>query len=334
MRTLLATLILTSVASFAFGATQTIDGVNINLATWGVSAVAVQDTNTQFGDTTAESSGNELDQMFIDWDAENIYIGLTGNLADNNGLTLFIDTDVTAGNHPVITEPGTGIPCVGVYPRLLRYMNGATFSDPNLPAVFTPDYGMIISVGKFPGQSDDELVMACDLVDLNVSPLEDGVTVLGIGVVGTGNGLLTSNTGAEVALDNSNYDGVGVWSYDPNAIPPIDNRFPIPPDEDPTEPTSGFEIKLPRYLLGLDDSMPHAVSFFAYISDNAQNGDAPEIVGVCDRRAWGSNQALPGLNGWGNLSQLNGKLPPDPDSRILDLSGNLGNNYVTVTVTP
>jgi hypothetical protein len=330
MKTLLATVAVLSLAVLAIAATQVIDGANIDSTTWGVASIAVQDTNTGFGDNY-----NELNQMFVDSDADNVYVGLTGNLADNNHLAILIDTDVATGNHPVVTEPDPiNVPCVGVYPKVLRYYNAAILSDPNAPAIFTPDYALTISVGIFPGQDPDQLVYACDLVDLNSPDLVDGVTVLGIGAAQTGNGLLTGASGTEVALDNSNTVGVGEWSYDPND--PNDHRFPNPAyGEDPTEPTTGIEIAIPRALIGLDVPTQTDVSFFAFISDNATSGYT--FPGVCNLRAWGSNQAMPGLAGWGNMMEFNGIAVTDPNDpndpgKPLDLSANPGLNYATTVV--
>ena len=102
MRALLATIVTISLAGAAFGASQTIDGTGIDLATWGVLSIAVQDTNTQFGDNQ-----NELNQLFVDSDNDMVYMGIPGNLADNNALTILIDTDLAVGNHPLSTEPGS-----------------------------------------------------------------------------------------------------------------------------------------------------------------------------------------------------------------------------------
>lgn len=318
MRTLLATVIAISVGGLALAVPPEIDGVNIDATNWNGAAIAVQDTNTAFG-----NNYSELNQMFVDSDDDNVYIGITGNLADNNAMTLLIDTNLAVGNHPFVTEPGASVPCVGVYPRLLRYYNAAQLSDPNLPAVFTPDYAVTISVGTFPGQSASQLVYACDLVDLNEPNLVDGVTVLGIGAVGSGNGLLTGASGVGIALDNSNIVGVGDWSEPNNIMPQL-------PDEDPTAPTTGFEISIPRALLGLDVGTPTEASFWAFISDNANDGST--FPGVCNLRAWGSNQAMPGLFGWGNMMEFNGIAPPDPNAKILDLSANPIPNIATKTI--
>lgn len=318
-----------SLAVLAIAASQVIDGSNINTANWGIgTSVALQDTNTAFG-----NNYNELNQMFVDSDNDNVYIGLTGNLADNNCLALLIDINVAAGNHPLVTEPDpNNVPCVGVYPKVLRYYNAAILSDPNLPAVFTPDYALTVSVGIFPGQDPNQLVYACELVDLNDPNLVAGLTVFGIGAADTGDGLLTGDLGVEIALNNDNTVGVGDWSFDPND-PNNDHRFPNPlQGEDPNQPTTGIEMSIPRALIGLDGPMPTEVSFFAFISDNATSGWT--YPAVCNLRAWGSNQAMPGLFGWGNMMEFNGIPVSDPNDpndpgKPLQISANPGLNCAT-----
>lgn len=306
MKTLFVTCTTLALASLAMGATQTIDGLAIDFATWGVASIAVQDTNTNFG-----NDDNELNQLFVDSDSDNVYIGIPGNLDDNNALTVFIDSIAGAGSHPLATDPGVGVACRGEYPRILRYYNGATISDPNSP--IGPDYALTISVGKFPGQSDSQLVMACDLTDLS----DLSVTVLGIGVVDGGNGLLTGASGVEIAIDMSNTAGVGGW-FTP------DGETPAQTGDDPLTADTGIEIAIPRDLIGLDVAAPTVVNFFVYLTNNAQSDEG--IPGPCGLAAYGSNQALPGLAGWDNMMGFNG------DTVLLDLSGNPIPNVATTTI--
>ena len=122
--------------------------------------------------------------------------------------------------------------------------------------------------------------------------------------------------------------GVGAY-FAGNEVPDPNNG------EDPTEPTTGIEISIPRGLIGLDVGTATNVRVFAYISDNATGGDS--FPGICGLRAWGSNQALPGLAGWANMAEFNGIKELDPNDpndpgKELDLSGNPGSNYVTTTI--
>lgn len=279
-------------------AAQTIDGLNITAATWGVSSVAVQDTNTRFG-----NNYNELNQLFIDADSDNIYIGIPGNLADNNAVTLFIDTDGAAGSSTLATEPGG--PCPGGVPTLLR-----EYTNSVLEAGFTPNYSLLVSVGAFPGQGFDPLVFAADLTNLNTL----SNVVVGIGALNSGNGDVTGTSGIQIAIDTSNTAGVGDW--DPNRPTPADSG------DDPTSAETGIEIAIPRALLGLTSSSPTDVSFFAYISNNAQDGGD----GACFRRGYGSNQGLPGLMGSDNLAGFSGV------SSTLNFQTVPGTQFVTVTI--
>jgi len=289
--------VLAGVGGLAWAA-QTIDGLNITPATWGVSSVAVQDTNTRFG-----NNFNEANQLFIDADSDYIYVGIPGNLSDNNALTLFIDTDGASGSSTLATEPGG--PCPGNVPTLLRH-----YTNSILEAGFTPNYSLLVSVGAFPGQGFDNLVFASDLTDLNTL----SNVVAGIGVVNGGNGDMTGTSGIQIAIDNSNTAGVGDW--DPNRPTPADSG------DDPLTAETGIEIAIPRTLLGLTSSSPTDVSFFAYISNNGQDGGD----GACNRRAWGSNQGLPGLMGADNLAAFSGV------SAMLNFQTVAGTQFVTVTI--
>jgi hypothetical protein len=296
MRKLLALTGLTTVAGMAIAA-QTIDGLNITADDWGVFSVATQDTNTRFG-----NNFNELCRLFIDSDSQNVYVGIPGNLTDNNALTIFIDTNGATGSAVLNTDPNG--PCPGSVPTLLRHYDGSTLD-------FTPNFSLLMSVGIFPGQSTSQLVFAADLT--NLQTLQNNS--LGIGAVNSGNGLLTGNSGVQIAIDTTNTLGVGEW--DPN--------FPTPADsgDDPNSATTGYEIAIPRSLLGLTGPSPTTVSFFAYISNNGQDFGN----GACQRRAFGSNQGLPGVAGSDNLGDFDGF------GTFLNFPGVPGAQVVTVNIS-
>jgi len=261
----------------AIAGSPNVDGVAIDASDYGAS-VAVQDTNTRFGNNV-----NELNQLFVTSDSANIYLGMPGNLSDNNTLMVFIDTDGAAGSADLLTELGG--PCPGDVPTILRHYDESTLD-------FTPNHALTISVGTFPGQGvgADNLVFASDLTNLNTLANE----VLGIGAVNSGNGLLTGDSGVQIAIDTSNAGGVGAW--DPN--------FPTPADsgDDPTDTTTGIEIAIPRALIGLAGPSATDVGFFAFITNNAQDGGP----GPCFRQGFASNQGLPGLDGADNLGVFQG----------------------------
>ncbi len=294
---------LAGVTLSASAATQVIDGMNINAATWGTAASAVQDTNTQFGDNS-----NELNTMFLDSDTNNIYIGLTGNISDGftagNVMVLFIDTDAGTGGSTISTEPGGG--CPSFIPRVVRYFNGATFDGG-----FTPDYVMTCAIGIFPGQSRN-LIFSCDLTNINAMTN----VVAGLGTIGSGNGTLTGTSGIEMALNNTNANGVGGW-FSPGG------ETPAQTGNDPNTSTTGWEIKIPKSQLGISGSS--TIRAFAFITNGA-NDDSAAFNGVCNRHTYASNQGLPGLAGVANLAQFNGA------SLLLNFSAIAGNQFATKTL--
>lgn len=299
MKAIFSTVVVLALAGIAVANTPVIDGLTITSAIYGA-AVSTQDTNTGFGDNS-----NEMNLLYVTSDANNVYVGIPGNIADNNGVTLFIDT--TPGNNPpgqtIASEPGGS--CPGTVPTLLRVMTGT-----KMDAGFDPDYALTISVGIFPGQNTAQLVYAADLTNLTTL----GNLPLGIGAVGTGNGLLTGNTGASISVNNSNTGGVGGWFSGGGETPGQTGN-------DPTNSNTGFEIALPKSLLGLGAGS-HTVSFFAFLTNNAQDG-GPD--GPCFRNGYASNQALPGLGGNGNLATFN------PGTNI-DFTGSQGPGVQFVSV--
>lgn len=284
MRTILTTMGLLAACGLALATSPTIDGVDINSANWGA-GVTVQDTNTQFG-----NNFNELDQMFVTSDAQNVYVGLSGNIADNNAIVVFFDTVDQAPNPTgeVITTTSIGMPCpAGPVPTLVQMYSGTTM-EPG----FNPEYALSISVGLFPGQSTTQLVYASDLV--NIGALT--TNVLGIGAVGTGNGNLTGNSGAAIAINNSNVGGIDCWD---------DGGDPNNPCAGPTADqgaaatvTTGIEIKIPKSMLNISGTP--TIRVFANLTNNAQGGGS----GPCGREGYSANQALPGVGGWGNLASF------------------------------
>lgn len=302
MRQIFAPLAAIGVAGAALAVPPVVDGENI--PTEYPAALATQDTNTRFG-----NNFNELNQIFVHWESTDGYVGLTGNIADNNMLFLYIDT--TPANNPAgeVLNSENGGGCPGNLPTALRAASGTRFD-----AGFDPDYVLTISVGKFPGHSDWQLVAACDLTNLNTL----AVTPLGVGALESGNGILTGATGAQVSINNDNFGGVTDWC-DP-AFPPFCGRTVAETGSNPAEVTSGIEIKLPRALLG-NPANGSSVNFFAFITNNAYNGGG---TGPCGYGGYASNQALPGLGGNDNLATFH------PGSAI-DFSGPQGPGTQFVT---
>lgn len=310
MRKFLATSTLIAIAGSAIAGTQAIDGQNIDATTWGIGAVASQDTNTQFGDddgTLAGPDGNELDAMFVDADSSFLYIGLSGNISDNNGLVLWIDTDGGSGSNLLQTDY-LGDTCPGSVSTLARAYDNTAFDT-----TFTPDYMLVISVGTFPGLAarEEQLVHAVDLVDVRIADAPLVIDAAGIGLHQTLTGSLSGESDLEVAIDNTNSVGVG---------PYVDGTEPVP---DPLTATKGVEIAIPRTMLGLTSASAQNIRLFAYIGNNANDGIFIG-TGNCNRQGFGSNQALPGLGGAANLGLFNGG---NPDSLSF-----VGDGEVTASV--
>lgn len=298
MKRILATLTGLAFSAAALATTPTIDGVDIDVSHWGAS-ISVQDTNTQFGDNF-----NELDQLFVTSDATNLYIGMPGQIADNNCVTVFIDTTAdTDPNKEVLSSNPPAATCPGTIPTLVRMLSGTRFD-----AGFQPNWAIEISVGIFPGQSTSQLVYSCDLTNLTTQT----AAPLGIGAVngGTGDLTLSTTTGIYVALNNTNIGGVGDWNAGPT---------PASTGNDPTNAVTGMELKIPKAQLGLTNGQ--TIKLFAYLSNNAPDGGP----GPCNRQGYGSNQALPGLAGAGNLATFN-------TVTTLNFATLAGTQWVSVTV--
>ncbi|MFN0134916.1 MAG: hypothetical protein ACKVS9_02235 [Phycisphaerae bacterium] len=307
MRTILTASGILAACGVALALSPTIDGIGIDNANWGA-GLAVQNTNTQFG-----NNFNELDQLFVTSDTANVYVGLTGNIADNNAIVVFFDTVAQPANPAgeVITTTSLGMPCpAGPVPTLVQMYSGTTM-EPG----FNPEFALLISVGLFPGQSTSQLVYATDLVNIGALTTE----VLGIGAVGTGNGNLTGNSGAAVAVNNSNTGGIDCWDNGSDPNNPCSG-----PNADPGAAagvTTGIEIKIPKTLLGISGAP--TIRVFANLSNNAQGGGS----GPCGREGFSSNQALPGVGGFGNLASFS---PNGPF--LLNFVNVPGTQFVSVTL--
>ncbi|MCA9244088.1 MAG: hypothetical protein KDA32_09050 [Phycisphaerales bacterium] len=313
---------LTSLTVGAFAgiclAAPTIDGLNIGAPDW-TNSISLQDTNTRFG-----NGQNELNQMYVESDSDNIYIGIPGNLADNNAMTIFFDVSsggVASASTLATNDPN--IPCrAGGLPTLLRVMDTTQLDG-------TFDYSLLVSVGKFPGQSDIQLVLASDITNLNTGEN----TPLGIGLLGNDSGTgvsgtltTTDVTGARIAINNANAAGVVDWCFDPDDPNDPNDFFCDTRIADPNEAASatiGIEIVVPRDLIGLDTPSATTVGIFAWLTNNAQDGDAGT---PCDRRGYSSNQSLPGMMGADNLGPFRGSAEPK------DFTSVPGLQYVTTLI--
>jgi hypothetical protein len=133
-------------------AVPTVDG-NASPSDGYGAALSVQNTNTQFGDSTygdpVNASGSEIDQVFGTVQNGHLYVTVSGNLEPNfNKLVVFMDSKV-GGVH---TIDGTALPAgVDAYccggpgsgSGALQRLNGLTFD-----AGFNADYMLAFTSGQ------------------------------------------------------------------------------------------------------------------------------------------------------------------------------------------
>jgi len=155
----------------------------------GISSLrATQTTPTGFGDNL-----NELNQLFAKRSGGFLDVGITGNLETNgNGFCLFIDSDPGgSGGQKTLDLSNLSPPPSGP-----DQLTGLRFDDG-----FAPDW--FLFVNTWSGN------IFVDLVDLGVPG--GAKRYVGQGLVNSGTGLLSGGSnpfGLEVAMDNTNTDGV------------------------------------------------------------------------------------------------------------------------------
>lgn len=130
-------------------------------------------------------AGSEIDQMFVQNDATNLYIGITGNIeGNNNGYVIFLDT-IVGGTNGLNTAGGNG------WPGHITGMSGDT-----LPAGFLPDFALVVSrSGAF--YNDVKLVNLASLPTLPVNiPFAANFTIAPNTFVGNNNNVVGVNATA------------------------------------------------------------------------------------------------------------------------------------------
>jgi len=219
-----------------------VDGLRIPEAFGPAALRAVQTLSTNIGDNV-----NELNTLYVRADEGALRVGIPGNLAeDGHALALFVDS--VPGGQAVVNTQGSGPPPAG-----LSDLSGTRFD-----AGFVPD--RLFFVNAFNGS------VFADGLELTAGQ-PAFKRYLGQGSVGSGEGQLFNGDnpfGVEIALDNSNFSGVGGGQLG-----------------DPLSATRGFEMRIPFAALGLDPDACAGVGVFAALI-----------------RPWGelSPQVLPGLD--------------------------------------
>lgn len=227
-------------------APQEIDGLNIPTGFGPGALIATQDNETGLGDNISE-----LNQMYVRVEANEIQLGLTGNLAtDGTGLALFVDS-VSGGQNTLSTAtfptPPSGVP----------QLTGLT-----MEGGFNADY--VVFVNAFSGS------IYVDHYELASGG--GGVKrYVGSGTVGDLDGFLNGGSnpnGMQVAIDNSNTDGVTDSSASQAATA-----------------TSGLELSIPLADIGLTEATGSVKLLAMILRSNGQV----------------SNQLLPGIGGGEDL---------------------------------
>lgn len=313
----------------------TIDGRNIPSDFAGAPTVVKQRFQTQFGncDGSFFCGGSELDKMFVMNDADNLYIGLAGNLENNgNCIVILLDVDGSAGGaNPLKTRTLLAPQAIDFLPRYLTGNpgnGGAPYGlglhDLPLDAGFFPDYCLGLSGGSPRGSQSRTyyLVNWTTLAPDANSPANLSNDVAGMITTGDefasgatagtlGSFLQTSSLGILAAADNGNSGGVegGTIAIDcPNTPVIID---------DPNSVTQGFEFSIPLSLLGVGEG--DDVCIFAMVS-------SPD--------GYMSNQLLPTADasqctGFSNL----GPVPGAGGSPPVDMANIPGNQFICHTIT-
>lgn len=215
----------------------------------------------ELADPIANQNGSELDQLFIQNDADRLYIGITGNLeANGNAYIVFIETPGSNRSNVLDTDY-TG------FPTALRSVHGD-----HLDIGFAPDFAIVINrSGGF---------YSAQLVDM--TDLPPGTTVTNL----TFQSSIGDNT---YVGDNSN--GLGVSSNVAHDTTPGMNPPLTVQEENAATALRGIQIALDRDSLGHPDLMINPPVDGATLSVGVILGSSTGF--------W-SNQTLPGLGGGKN----------------------------------
>ena len=241
---------------------------------YSVTPDAIQNTNTMFGDNddpdVLSANGSEIDVIHVQTTATDLYIFIGGNLQSNfNKLELFIDA-VDGGQNVVrFDNPDVDFDA-------LNRMGGNAF----VGGAFGFDEGFAADFYVSTGLGGDPITVYASAAQM----LTDGGGVglfLGSSVDNSnGVGGILSDTGIEVAINNSNVDGVisGEDSGDGSGV------------------TTGIEFKIP----------------FSAFPDVYTQGSGLKICAFInsDNHGFVSNQFISGLSGSDNLGEV----------RLVDLS--------------
>lgn len=240
-------------------------------------AVALQDTNTEFGDASTGlpnfCNGSEIDGLYVLVEDGYLHLLIAGNLEDNfNKLEIFVDSIPGEGQNPILgNNPDidfNALATMGEYvdPETGEVQPGLTFD-----AAFVPDFWMTFTGGAVGPETARVYDTYCSYSRL----LTGGGSEADAGGAGPGTsgpeGALVLDNGIEAAIDNSNIDGV-IGGPDLN----VDGGAGV---------STGIEIAIPLTVLDYNAGDDIGVSVMV-------NGSGHDFL---------SNQVIGGLGGSGNL---------------------------------
>ena len=228
----------------ALAGAQTIDGTAVGDA-YGL-PVAIQDTQTNFGDNTNPNllmaNGSEIDGLYATFDDDNLYLLFSGNLETNfNKLSFFVDS-VDGGQNVV---DGSANPDVDF--GALQNLNGLAFDSG-----FDADYFFSVTGGNDPTE-----------FFANYAVLGDTMGGAFLGSSGAGNNFIDGANDVDIAIDNSNVAGVtaGTGSADAVAAAAV---------------TTGVEFRIPLAALGNPDG---PIQLTAFINGSGNDFLSNQVLG-------------------------------------------------------
>lgn len=238
---------------------------------------AVQGNSTGFGNSNLGqvdyANGSELDQLFIGADAENLYIGMAGNLETNyNAFAIFIDS--IAGGQNQLVQPQQGVDF-----GFFNNMAGTSGSGMRFDAGFEADFAFNVKNGN------DGNNLYQQLANYVIIGSETGG-----GYLGSNNRSTTFLSGGdlqnavELMINNSNTGGVGDNNGLAWQLGGVDSGAGV---------TTGAEMKIPFSMLGNE-----ACDVKIMVALTGGGGE------------YFSNQVLGSLDGtYGNLGFIVGNAP-------------------------
>ncbi len=241
-------------------------------------AIAIQNTNTQFGDasdgTLGFCNGSEIDGLFAFVQDGYLYLVIAGNLESNfNKLEIFIDAVPDEGQNPILGNNNSidfnALNTMGEFvdPKTGEVQPGLTFD-----AAFVPDFWVTFTGGQGTGPKGEPIYDTyCSYAQLLTGGGDTGTAGFAGPGHGGAKGALTLDNQIEIAIDNSNIAGV-IGGPELN-------------EDGGAGVSTGIEVAIPLAALGYTDGDDIGISAMV-------NGSGHDFI---------SNQVIGGLGGSDNL---------------------------------